>query len=416
MQRTSFSCLLIFLIPLLLGIGINTVQGLSPVVFIPGDGGNRLEAKLDRSGCPNLKPSCSAKSDWFRLWLDVWQLTTNSRLQCWADNIRIFRDPQSGKNQNACGVETRVPGWGDTSSVEYIDPSWSAWLLKDAGNYAHTLVDTLTGWGYKRGKNLVAAPYDFRFAVQSQTSYFKRLKSLIELTRSSSGDEKVVIISHSLGGLFATHFLNTVSDDWKTQNIKAFIPIGTPWLGTSVTLNIFISGYDLGISIVDASIIKDEQRSYETAAQLLPRPEWPTKNYAHVITPELNVTASNYDQLFFTLNFEDGRKNYEAVMAERKDLTMPGVDVYCIYSRGIDTVSRLIYERHQSYLSGRQPDRRLMGDGDGTVNLDSLRWCESWKAGSSAKSNVVTKVFHGIDHGGTLKSKDVIAFIKTILL
>ena len=60
---------------------------LSPVVLVPGDGGNQLEARLvkpdDRTGCPT-------SSSWYRLWLDVWQLSTDGKLKCWADNIKLI--------------------------------------------------------------------------------------------------------------------------------------------------------------------------------------------------------------------------------------------------------------------------------------------------------------------------------------
>ena len=46
--------------------------------------------------------------------------------------------------------------------------SWSAWLLGDAGNYLHSLVTGLVAVGYTRGRDLRAAPYDFRFAPHSQ--------------------------------------------------------------------------------------------------------------------------------------------------------------------------------------------------------------------------------------------------------
>ena len=69
------------------------------------------------SGCPRT-------SDWFRLWLDVYQFATDWRLQCWAENIMLVHDFADGKNKNVEGVETRVPGWGETETLERIDPRW----------------------------------------------------------------------------------------------------------------------------------------------------------------------------------------------------------------------------------------------------------------------------------------------------
>ena len=54
----------------------------------------------------------------------MYELATNSRVKCWADNIKLVYDFKEGKNKNAEGVETRVPGWGETETVEFIDPRW----------------------------------------------------------------------------------------------------------------------------------------------------------------------------------------------------------------------------------------------------------------------------------------------------
>ena len=69
--------------------------------------GNQLEAR--RLPSPH----------WYRLWLDVWQLR-GSELRGWADTIRIIYDRETRQSRNVEGVETRVPGWGDTESVEYL--------------------------------------------------------------------------------------------------------------------------------------------------------------------------------------------------------------------------------------------------------------------------------------------------------
>ena len=92
---------------------------LSPVVIVPGDGSNILEARLNKPSAPHWY--CSKTSDWYRLWLNTANLL--SATSCWADNIRLEVDPTTGRASNAPGVETRVPFWGSTEGLEELDPS-----------------------------------------------------------------------------------------------------------------------------------------------------------------------------------------------------------------------------------------------------------------------------------------------------
>lgn len=433
----------VFLVALL----VSVAGALSPVIIIPGDGGNQMEARLNKEAVaedtlidsPPFVTSlvfatnamrnygdCPVHRDWYRLWLDVWELARS--LKCWADNIQLHYDPKTGQNRNAPGVETRVSGWGETSTVEYLDPSWTAWALKDVGNYFGTMVSKMVeSWGFERGKTIRAAPYDFRFAPPSQGPYFARLKSLIEETRKANSNTLVTLISHSLGGLFALHFLNQMTDEWKRENIKLFVPIGTPWGGTTVAFNIFAAGYDLGISAIDPKVIRAEQRSYETGAELLPHPSlWRPEDAVFLSTPQRNYTAQNYDHFFDALEFPVGKINHDNVVHLTDNLLFPGVDVLCVYSKGVETMAELIYDDDNDFLRGEQPNRRRLGDGDGSVNLESLKLCEKWKETESVKSDndnrnnprfkVTVKVFNGINHVDTIKSERVLEYLKTFLL
>jgi len=62
-------------------------------------------------------------------------------VDCWSENTQLQFDPVTRRHSNAAGVETRVPGWGHTDSIEYVDPSWIAWALGNVGAYAKRLVD-----------------------------------------------------------------------------------------------------------------------------------------------------------------------------------------------------------------------------------------------------------------------------------
>ena len=93
----------------------------SPVVIVPGDGSNQLEAQLNKPSTPHFY--CSKTASWYRLWLSLSQLVPGA-VDCWADNMRLVVDPTTGRAQNAPGVSTRVPHWGSTEGFEEVRHGW----------------------------------------------------------------------------------------------------------------------------------------------------------------------------------------------------------------------------------------------------------------------------------------------------
>ncbi|KAL4593110.1 group XV phospholipase A2, partial [Arapaima gigas] len=57
------------------------------------------------------------------------------------------------------GVDVRVPGFGQTYPLEYLDPS-----KRSVGIYFFTIVQSLVNWGYTRNADVRGAPYDWRKA------------------------------------------------------------------------------------------------------------------------------------------------------------------------------------------------------------------------------------------------------------
>ena len=75
------------------------------------------------------------------------------------------------------------------------------------GSYFAPVVDAFVGSGWTVGKDLHAAPYDWRLASDGlsqplfgdTTSYYDKLQSLIESTVKRAG-APAVVITHSMGG------------------------------------------------------------------------------------------------------------------------------------------------------------------------------------------------------------------------
>ena len=147
---------------LLLGI-VHFGRGghLNPVVLVPGDGGSQIEARLNKSATVHYL--CAKQSDWFDLWLNIEQLIPTV-IDCWTDNMKLIYDPKTRTTRNNDGVETRIPGWGNSTTVEWLDPSQYS-----VSGYFANVAKRLVAMGYERGVNLHGAPYDFRRAASTKS-------------------------------------------------------------------------------------------------------------------------------------------------------------------------------------------------------------------------------------------------------
>ena len=74
-------------------------------------------------------------------------------------SYRLHFDSTTGEYFNAPGVETRVPGFGNTTSVENLDPTAK---LESKTAYFDLMVQRFVDLGYTRGKDIGAAPFDWR--------------------------------------------------------------------------------------------------------------------------------------------------------------------------------------------------------------------------------------------------------------
>jgi len=84
------------------------------------------------------------------------------------------------------------------------------------------------------------------------------------------------------------------------------------------------------------------------------------------------------------------------------EVKAPGVDVVCMYSLGVDTASRFIYDKD----GFDKTPVVVNGNGDGTVNELSLRLCDDW-AGQQTRSAKVMR-FSNITHSGMLSDEGVL--------
>ncbi|XP_005608407.1 phosphatidylcholine-sterol acyltransferase isoform X3 [Equus przewalskii] len=340
-----------------------------PVILVPGCLGNQLEAKLDKPDVVNWM--CYRKTeDFFTIWLDL-NMFLPLGVDCWIDNTRVVYNRSSGRVSNAPGVQIRVPGFGKTYSVEYLDTS------KLAGQ---------------------------------QEEYYGKLAGLVEEMHATYG-KPVFLIGHSLGCLHLLYFLLRQPQSWKDRFIDGFISLGAPWGGSIKPMLVLASGDNQGIPIMSSIKLKEEQRMTTTSPWMFPSSRaWP-EDHVFISTPSFNYTGRDFQRFFTDLHFEEGWYMWLQSRDLLAGLPAPGVEVYCLYGVGLPTPSTYIFDHGFPYTD---PVGVLYEDGDDTVATRSTELCARWQGRQPQPVHLLP--LHGIQHLNMVFSNQTLEHVNAILL
>ncbi len=168
--------------------------------------------------------------------------------------------------------DLRLPSSGDPGGVTaprlIPDITIVPGLIKIDG-YSHIERYLVTQLDLKPGKNYFPLPYDWR--LDNRVSA-RRLETQaldwLHKWRNTSGanDAKLVLISHSMGGLVSRYFLECLGG-W--QHTRTLITLGTPHRGSLNAVDFLVNGMKKGIGPLGLDLTP-LLRSYASVYQLLP--------------------------------------------------------------------------------------------------------------------------------------------------
>lgn len=377
-----------------------------PVIMVPGDGGNQVYAKLNKT--KRVHYICDYRTkDYYELWLNL-ELISPYIIGCLVDNLRLVYNNKTKLTENSPGVDILIKGFGDTDQVEYIDSS-----KLSATSYYSPIADALVQKaGYERGLNLKGAPYDWRKAPNELHEFYLNMTHLVEQTYYENNGTQVILMAHSMGNPVLLYWLNNYVDfSWKQKFIRMFVSLAGVWGGAVKPVRLMTSGDDLSILVVHPLSARTYQRSAPSTAFLMPSDKFWGSDEVLVQTPNRNYTVHDYEDFFNDINYPTGYELRKTTKDLIYDLNPPDVEVHALYGVDLKTPAGFKWDKQKKF-----PDTQptvFYGDGDGTVNLRSLHGFKHWIG--KQKQPIYNKEISGAEHLAILKSPDTIEYILQLL-
>lgn len=209
---------------------------LPPLIIIPPLTGSVLEADIDRDKLKN--PLCRLPFP-KKLWPPDGTTILSGMLDCWQEEMSVEVDAQATRAQQKEVVHEPAGVHVHTTAYGSVDKSQSA------GTWEMPL-EQLKLLGYRKDKNLFAAPFDWRRGPGSwKKQDWPMLKAAIERWVSQFNGDPAIFVSLSMGGSYFQAFLlhaDGVDAAWKKKHVAGFVTMSGVFKGTMGALSTMLWG------------------------------------------------------------------------------------------------------------------------------------------------------------------------------
>lgn len=274
-----------------------------------------------------------------------------------------------------------VPGlFGSMSDV--IIPGTGDWHFGVAGIVYKPFIKMLERMGYKEGEDLFVAYYDWRQPIETSASEY--LVPVLEHVKNITGQQKVNLVSHSMGGLVCRAYLQSCA---YKNDVHQLIQMCTPNAGSSPNFGFWTGGMMPSEENTKVNLVHLYMKVYLWMIEKL-HPENPIEAI-HTHFPSLGdiVPAREFGDYLFVKNNAGSMqlKPYKKMKTQNKFLDYLNERSYTLTERGIDvTVIAGVGEPTVHYLevlpegsSKKWVDGQVVNDvityaGDGNAIMDSV--------------------------------------------
>ena len=138
-----------------------------------------------------------------------------------------------------------------------------------------------------------------------------------------------------------------------------------------------------------------------------------------VSTPARNYTSRDWEAFLSDLGHTQALGIWQTMNAKHVNMAQqraPGVATHSITSHGVPTLEHLVYPDALTKGYEKVATSQGTGDGDGTVNLESLQVPGRFWAAQQGGHPLTLFNVSGVSHYGMISNKDVFAYIKDKVL
>lgn len=313
--------------------------------------------------------------------LDIW---------CYIQVLQVEFDENTSTFHDRKGVHVSVVDFGGFDGLTF-------------GDY----MGYLDYNGYREGKNMYGAPFDWRLTSQGMGPFYKNLTKLIEHAYSSSGGKKVTLLAPSYGPQCILGFLQQQTQAWKDTYISWFVAASPVWSGSPDAYYAIASGIQLDPSWPPSlsGLVRAVTLRLPSLLWLVPQQGDDDFTYNHSV-PFLSTFSKNYsawdlESFFADIGFPELVTQYKYLHSTGAlaSFDPPLVNTYVNYGFDIPTANLFKYDSDFKPGTVEQATSGGTTSGDSIVPLRSSLRSTLWHtAQEKAGKRMIQKGYQYLAH------------------